>query len=163
LEKILFILKLPPPVHGSTLMNLNVFNSRLIKEQFDAHYFSLSLSRELNDVGRIKWYKLKKTIGDFFSLSRVLKKVKPTLVYFAVSPVGLAFYKDYIFYSIIKMHRVPVVFHHHGKGVSLQGKKSSLQADVLRQLPHLSFEGTAFRLVSLFENRSLYCPQWHKR
>jgi glycosyltransferase involved in cell wall biosynthesis len=124
LEKILFILKLPPPVHGSTLMNLNVFNSRLIREQFEAHYFSLSLSRELSEVGRIKWHKLKKTISDYFSLFHILRKVKPRMVYFAVSPVGFAFYKDYIFYSIIKMHRIPVVFHHHGKGVSLQGKKS---------------------------------------
>ena len=107
-------------------MNLNVFNSRLIKERFDAHYFSLSLSRELNDVGRIKWYKLKKTVGDYFNLFHVLRKVKPILVYFAVSPVGFAFYKDYIFYSIIKMHGIPVVFHHHGKGVSLQGKRSSV-------------------------------------
>lgn len=113
-------------MHGSTLMNLNVFNSTFIKEKFDAHYFSLSLNKDMNDLGRVKFYKLKKIIRDYFNLARTLKKVKPSLVYFAVSPVGFAFIKDFIFFSIIKMHRVPVVFHHHGKGVKLQGEKNGL-------------------------------------
>jgi glycosyltransferase involved in cell wall biosynthesis len=107
-------------------MNLSVFYSSLIKEKFDAHYFTLSVSREMNDVGKIKWYKLKKTIGDYFNLAGTLKSVKPNLVYFAVSPVGFALLKDFIFFSIIKMHGVPVVFHHHGKGVKAKGEGSRL-------------------------------------
>jgi glycosyltransferase involved in cell wall biosynthesis len=124
LEKILFILKLPPPVHGSTLMNLNVLNSTLVKEKFDASYFSLSISKEMTEVGKISWHKLKKTVGDYFNLFSVLRKIRPSLVYFAVSPVGFALFKDFIFFSIIKIYRVPVVFHHHGKGVKAKGESS---------------------------------------
>jgi len=115
-------------------MNLNVFNSGLIKEKFDAKYFSLSVSKDIKEVGKISWYKIKKTIGDYFNLARVLKTEKPSLIYFAVSPVGFALFKDFIFYSITKIYRIPVVFHHHGKGVNAKGKSSSLYRFVYKRM-----------------------------
>lgn len=134
MAKILFLLKVPPPVHGSTLMNRSLLNSALIKEKFETRYFTLSISKEMNDVGKIKWYKLKKTIGDYFNLAGTLKREKPGLVYFAVSPVGFALLKDFIFFSIIKLHRIPVVFHHHGKGVKAKGENSRLFRFVYRRM-----------------------------
>lgn len=126
MKNTLFFLKVPPPVHGSTLMNQKVMESEYIRSKLSTVYFPVSISKSVEDIGRLSYAKISQLFQDYIRLISTLNSSKPKLVYFAVSPFGKAFIKDFFFYLILKTRRIPVVFHHHGKGVKNQGDKSRL-------------------------------------
>lgn len=126
MENILFVLKIPPPVHGSTLMNQKVLESKLLRQSFNCNFLAQSISTEVSDIGKFSVRKIINIFGAYSSLFNNLRMHKPKLVYFALSPYGAAFIKDYISYCIIRLFSATVVFHLHGKGIREQGKKSIL-------------------------------------
>lgn len=50
---ILFIMHMPPPVHGAAMVGKYIHDSRVIKEAFDCHYINLTTARDLADIGRV--------------------------------------------------------------------------------------------------------------
>ena len=40
--KILFIMHMPPPVHGAAMVGQYIHDSKLINREFDCHYFNLT-------------------------------------------------------------------------------------------------------------------------
>lgn len=50
--KILFIMHMPPPVHGAAMMGKYIHDSKIINEAFNCHYFNLTLARNLEDIGK---------------------------------------------------------------------------------------------------------------
>jgi hypothetical protein len=97
MKKVFFLLKVPPPVHGSTLMNQKVMESQALRDNFECTYFPLSISKNVGDIGKFSWRKSSQVIGSYFRLFSAVRKSKPDLVYFALSPYGLAFIKDFFF------------------------------------------------------------------
>ena len=123
---VLFVLKVPPPVHGSTLMNSYVRDSQRIKNEFNTFYCCQSISKN-GDIGSVSFKKLIRVIRNYINLIRITKRANPKLTYFALSPFGIAFLKDFISVTIIKIFsNARIVFHLHGKGISLQAEKSKL-------------------------------------
>lgn len=57
-QKILFIMHMPPPVHGAAMMGQYVHDSDLINEKFECHYINPSLSSSVGDVGKFSLKKL---------------------------------------------------------------------------------------------------------
>ena len=51
--KILFIMHMPPPVHGAAMMGQYVHDSKLINEKFECHYINPSLSTSVANVGKV--------------------------------------------------------------------------------------------------------------
>ena len=43
-QKILFIMHMPPPVHGAAMMGKYIHDSELVNEKFECHYINPSLS-----------------------------------------------------------------------------------------------------------------------
>jgi glycosyltransferase involved in cell wall biosynthesis len=125
-SKVLFILKVPPPIHGSSVMNQHVLNSDLIKNNFNSIFLKLSLSRNIREIGKFSLRKIWITINDIFKLIKLIKKFNPELVYFSLSPIGLALIKDFILVKIIKKFSCPIIFHLHSKGIQKHGEKSRL-------------------------------------
>src|SRR5690242_140231 len=97
MKKVLFLLKVPPPVHGSTIMNQKVMQSELVKKSFDCFYLPLSISSDVGDIGRFSFRKLFNVLGGYLALFKLLRRSKPDIVYFALSPYGVAFIKDFFF------------------------------------------------------------------
>lgn len=131
---VLFVLKVPPPVHGSTIMNQIVLKSQRIRESFYTTYFPLSISKDVNDIGKFSLRKAKKILKDYYRLNRLINNTKPSLVYFAVSPSGMALFKDFVFFKIIRRKKIPVIFHHHGKGIQNYGQKSKIHHWIYSQM-----------------------------
>lgn len=115
--KILFIMHLPPPVHGAAMVGKYIHDSDLINEAFECHYINLTTAKNLQDIGKVGIRKL----FDFYKLlskiRHTLKKLRPTLVYITPNACGGAFYKDFIVTQIIKAMGYKVVVHYHNKGV----------------------------------------------
>ena len=117
-QKILFIMHMPPPVHGAAMVGQYIHDSKLINEKFEGHYINLTTAKNLQDIGKVGIRKM----VDFYALlrkiRRSLKTINPDLVYVTPNACGGAFYKDYIVVQMIKRMGYQVVVHYHNKGVS---------------------------------------------
>ena len=116
-NKILFLLHLPPAVHGVSIVGELIKNSEIINDAFEARFINLLVSRSIDETGKTKLLKVARFIASWFKLLIELFKEKPNLCYFALSNSGSAFYKDVSLVFLLKLFRVKTVFHLHSKGV----------------------------------------------
>ena len=122
-NRILFLLHLPPPVHGSSVVGQLIKNSELINNSFEACYINLLVSRSVDESGKTNISKLFRFIGSWFELLLKLIDEKPHLCYFALSTTSSAFYKDVALIFLLKLFRVKKVYHLHNKGVEKNKSK----------------------------------------
>lgn len=122
-QKILFIMHMPPPVHGASMVGQFIHDSKLINSSFDCHYVNLAVATRLEDVGKGGWHKAKGVLKKLMEVRKAVKSVKPDLVYITPNSAGIPFYKDFITIMMLKMMGQKVVMHFHNKGVETrQGK-----------------------------------------
>lgn len=117
-SRILFILHMPPPVHGAAMVGKYIHNSKLINEKFECRYVNLTTASSLEDIGRVSLSKLKAFVRLVRHIRREVKAFRPQLVYITPNAKGGAFYKDFIVVELLKMMGCRVVAHYHNKGVS---------------------------------------------
>ena len=121
--KILFILHLPPPIHGAAMMGKYIQESELVNSSFDCFCINLATAGSLSDIGHIS---LKKLLKYFFLLkhiSNVVREIRPELVYITPNAGGKAFFKDFIVVQMLKSMGCKVIAHYHNKGVSVYQSK----------------------------------------
>ena len=117
-KKILFILHLPPPVHGSSLVGESIKNSKLINSSFDCRYINLLVSRTVYETGKPSLLKVFRFVGVWFRLLLEIAKKKPDRCYLALTATGAAFYKDVMLVALLRLFRIKRIYHLHNKGVS---------------------------------------------
>lgn len=115
--KILFLVQLPPPIHGASLMNKFLVESKILANDYDKEILNLDFATHVSDIGKISVYKILKMFSFSILLFKTLYKIKFDLIYFTLSPVGGAFYRDALFVSILKLFNSKIVYHLHGKGI----------------------------------------------
>lgn len=117
-KKILFLLHIPPPVHGSSIVGFFIKESKQINDEFNCSYINLLASQSVSKSGVVS---LGKILGFFRTFCRVLislVKNRPQLCYMALSTTGVAFFKDLILISLLKTFRIRTIYHLHNKGIS---------------------------------------------
>lgn len=120
---ILFILHLPPPVHGAAMVGKYIQDSKLINESFNCHYINLTTAKSLQDIGKGG---IKKLFVFVRLLCRIIGEVrclKPDMVYVTPNAKGGAFYKDFVVVQLLKCMGCKVVVHYHNKGVATRQDK----------------------------------------
>ena len=115
--RILFIVQLPPPIHGVTVMNQYTVDNPHWQEKYDVKTLPLHFGQTLDDIGKITLSKMLHMVGFIVRLCRILITFRPNLVYFTIVPTGKIFYRDALFTSIIKRFCRRIVFHLHKKGI----------------------------------------------
>jgi len=121
--KILFVLHLPPPIHGASIVGLQIKNSTIINEAFSCKYINLGTSVTIEEIGKRRLVKLLRYFAIFW---RVLKTViihRPDLCYFSMTSKCTPFYKDASLALLVKLLGVKIVYHFHNKGVSVNQNK----------------------------------------
>jgi hypothetical protein len=122
LKRILFIMPLPPPVHGSTLMCRQIQQSELINSSFDCSYVNLSTSRNNIEVDRFSLLLLFKKgmrfIGAYVNVFWKLTTHRPDIAYLAITCHGIGFLKDAPFVLLCKLFGCSIVLHQHNKGMA---------------------------------------------
>ncbi len=116
-NKVLFLLHLPPPIHGSSMVGQYIQQSKLINHEFDASYINLLASKSIAETGRLSLQKLLGFVKIKMKLISELIMDKPELCYFALTTTGAAFFRDAILVAILKTFGVRRVYHLHNKGV----------------------------------------------
>ncbi len=114
---ILFIMHMPPPVHGAAMMGKYIHDSQLVNERFDCHYINLTTAKSLQDIGKGGIGKLWKFVRLLGRIVRSVVKLKPQLVYVTPNACGGAFYKDFVVVQLLKALHCKVIVHYHNKGV----------------------------------------------
>lgn len=116
--KILFIMHMPPPVHGASMVGQYIHDSELINSSFDCHYVNLAVATRLDEIGKGGWHKAKGVLKKLMEVRKAVKSVKPDLVYITPNSAGVPFYKDFITVMMLKMMGRKIVMHFHNKGVA---------------------------------------------
>lgn len=123
MKNILFILHLPPPVHGSSIVGQSIKNSSLINNSFDCRYINLLASRSITETGKLSIQKIFRFAKVWFTLLEEIIKKKPDACYLALTTTGAAFYKDVLLVGLLRLFCVKRVYHLHNKGIIKSQKK----------------------------------------
>ena len=116
--KILFILHLPPPLHGPAVLGEYIKQSELINSQFECCFLNLSLSSSINDIGATNFTKFFRYLKLIWDVKKQLIFNRPDLCYLTLYSWGPGFYKDSLIALIVKLFRVKTVYHLHNKGLA---------------------------------------------
>jgi len=117
-SKILFILHLPPPVHGSSMVGQYIKDSKLVDNAFHTRFINLSTSLTIDEIGKNPILKIGRYFKIVFKLIKYLLGFKPETVYLAITAKGVGFYKDLPLALLVKLFGKKLVLHYHNKGVS---------------------------------------------
>ena len=126
-NKILLFIKVPPPITGATLMNKYVYESNLLNNNFIIRSIPISYSNSIKNLGKIRVAKIYIFCKVFVKLIHECIFHRPQLIYFQISPVGVAFLRDLIFITVIKILNIKILYHLHGKGIKRRSKNMVLK------------------------------------
>ena len=126
-QKILFIMQLPPPVHGVSVMNKLIHDSKLINEQLRCDYINLATARDIHDLQKNGLRKYFLTLGIAFRAFFKLLGNRYDHVYITIFPWGFGFIKDSIMVLLARLFRQNVLLHLHTYGFKRESEKSSLR------------------------------------
>lgn len=115
---ILFILHLPPPVHGAAMMGKYIHDSRIVNTAFNCYYLNLTTAKDLSDIGRVGIKKLVQFLRLLRCIGKEVKRARPRLVYVTPNACGGAFYKDFVVVQMLKLMGCRVIVHYHNKGIA---------------------------------------------
>ena len=122
-KRILFVVPLPPPIHGSAMMCKYIKDSKLINNTFECDYVNLSTSRRMDEIGKRSIKKIFRFISSYFIVIFKLLVHHYDICYLAITCHGIGFLKDAPFVLLCKLFRRKIVIHQHNKGMSRDVKR----------------------------------------
>lgn len=131
-KKILFMVQIPPPVHGAALRNLSLYESSLLQENFHIKLLPLAFADSIFTIGKFSFTKIVKSFRYAAKLLGALMTFRPDVAYFTITPAGGAFYRDCLFVSILKLFGIRTIFHLRGIGVHCAKNKNRLNKFLYR-------------------------------
>lgn len=124
-NRVLFIMHMPPPIHGAAMMGQYIHDSNLINESFECRYINESSSLTIDEVGGKYFKKVFRFIGHLYDILSTVRSFKPDIVY--VTPGGASpefGLIKYVFeFSIINHYGCRKLIHFHNKGEKEKTKK----------------------------------------
>lgn len=117
-SKVLFILHLPPPIHGAAKVGEFICQSELLNSSFECDFINLQTSRKLTDTGKGGLSKLHRFVSLYIKVFSALLYKRHELCYMTLNTKGAAFYKEIVVVVLLKLFRKNIVYHFHNKGVS---------------------------------------------
>lgn len=151
--RILFILHLPPPLHGPAKIGESLRESKVMEEAFETRFLNLSTSASLEDIGRIGFRKLHTFMQLRRSIRESLATFRPDLVYMTPSIWFPGVLKDWLLVQSVRRAGCKVVFHLHNKGISSR--------PAARVIYRSFFAGSGVILLSsrLYPDIAAYVPE----
>lgn len=117
--KVLFLMHMPPPIHGAAVVGQHIHDSKLINDRFECIYLNPSASQKVEDVGRHLLRKIPAMFSKLNTIRKTLKKEHPDLCYFTAT-IGKIVYLNALIVLLLKMKKQRVVLHLHNKGIKKQ-------------------------------------------
>ena len=117
--KILFLAQLPPPMHGASLRNKAIFESKIIRDDYELVYLPFNYSNSIEELGKFSFKKLLLFIKLFLKL--IWKSIRRDFdaVYFTYSLRRNGVLRDTLFVVLFRLFNIPIVFHFRNKGAKV--------------------------------------------
>ncbi|MCX8491994.1 MAG: hypothetical protein ORN54_13100, partial [Cyclobacteriaceae bacterium] len=147
--KILFLVQLPPPVHGSATISEFLVNSKTLNSFFTIKVLPLHYAKSMKDLGWISFSKIFRMFSIMIRLIQNIREFRPVAIYFTLTPFGIGFYRDILFVTILKLFRLKIIYHLHMKGIMEASENSILRKGLYRYVFHDTFVITLSRHLSL--------------
>ena len=141
--KILFWAQLPPPLHGASLRNKAIFESNLIRDEFDLVYVPFNYSNSIQELGGFSFKKFLLFIKLLFKLFWKAFRKDFDVVYFTYSLRKNGILRDTLFVALFRMFNIPIIFHFRN-----QGAKDLSKSKLLNRLMRFSFKKGHFICLS---------------
>jgi glycosyltransferase involved in cell wall biosynthesis len=122
-KRILYFIQLPPPNHGVSLINTQVFESKHINRGIEKSLLEIKFSNSIHELRKFSFYKLYRFGSLLKRLISRLNSFEPDYVYFSVMPIGPGFIRDIFFIIIMKIFKVKIIYHIHNQGIINSIKK----------------------------------------
>jgi len=116
-KKILFILHLPPPIHGAAMLGQFIVDSKIINSNYETKYINLGTTKHFKERKKVTFSKISHFFQLFFNCFSTYKSYKPDLVYLSLTSNGMGFYKDALLVFLLKLQGAKLVYHFHNKGI----------------------------------------------
>jgi len=116
-HNVLFILHLPPPVHGAAVVGQHIKDSKYINNALICRYINLGISTSINDIGKTNISKFLQYFSILWQLLVQLLLFRPKLCYLTITSKGSGFYKDFPVVLLVKLFNRKIIYHFHNKGV----------------------------------------------
>ncbi|MDO4949034.1 MAG: glycosyltransferase family 4 protein [Bacteroidales bacterium] len=120
--RVLFVAPLPPPMHGSSMMSMQVKESKAINETFDVDYVNLGTSRSLVEIGKQSYLlyvnKAYRFLLSYFKMLWKLLTHRYDLTYLAITCHDIGFLKDFPFILTARLLSKKYVLHQHNRGMA---------------------------------------------
>ncbi|MDX9847371.1 MAG: glycosyltransferase family 4 protein [Tenuifilaceae bacterium] len=119
ITRALFLIQLPPPIHGASVMNQSVYHAISTDSQFETRLISLNFARDLADLQKVRLGKVFKAFAILFRLIWQLLTFRPSTVYFSMVPLNFVLIRDALYLLIIKLllPKGKYVLHFHRSGL----------------------------------------------
>ena len=114
-KKILFLIQLPGAIHGASLINKSIKESKLINKKFKNQFINISTTKHIHEIELCSFKKILTFIQIILKLIKSLLIFKPDKIYISLSVLGLGFLKDSILVIISKLFGVKLIFQLHRK------------------------------------------------
>ena len=115
--KVLFIIHLPPPIHGAAMVGKYIQDSELINKNVKADFINLSTTKNIEDTSKGGIKKVFSLLPILAKIAKALLTKKYALCVMTLTASGVGFYKDFLVVSLLKLFRVKILYHFHNKGV----------------------------------------------
>lgn len=115
-RKILFVMQLPPPIHGVSVMNQQIRDSDLINNKLQCDYVNLATAKDIHDLQKGGFRKYLRTLMIMTrTISRMVTK-RYDYVYITIFPFGFAFFKDALVVLLARLFGLKPLLHLHTYG-----------------------------------------------
>ncbi|SFK80606.1 Glycosyltransferase involved in cell wall bisynthesis [Porphyromonadaceae bacterium KH3CP3RA] len=160
---ILYLLHIPPPVHGYSIIGKQIRESKLINAAFRGRYINIILSRKVHVRGKAGLVKTVRFVKVGFQLLGKLIHRRPALCYYAMTTTGACFHKDILLTILLRVFRVKMVYHIHNKGIKETRKKKLnhlLYRFVFKDASVILLSRHLYHDIEPYvpEDRVYYCP-----
>jgi glycosyltransferase involved in cell wall biosynthesis len=126
-RSMLFLVQLPPPVHGVGVINRMVWEDNDLWEGWDRDLLELRFSRKTNQLRRPKIYKAFRFLTIWMRLFGKCLIHRYQYAYFSIIPVSVGFYRDLCYVALIKAFRIKPVYHLHLSGIRDESRKRPIR------------------------------------
>jgi len=117
MKKLLYFIQLPPPIHGVSTINHQIYTSILINTHIKKYLLEIKFSNRISQLRKINLLKFVFFFTIFLKLIVKILQVKPDFIYFSLMPAGFGFWRDFIFVITIKAFRIKLIYHLHNRGI----------------------------------------------
>ena len=116
-RSILFLIQLPPPLHGVGLINKFVWEDKNLWQGWDVDLLELRFSKKTSQLRRQGLFKVIRFLSIWIRLFWKCLIHRYQYVYFSIIPVSLGFYRDICYVALIKAFRIKPIYHIHLSGI----------------------------------------------